>query len=53
MFKSIITIICTLVIGTVCMAVGFEFFGGFPELGPVAAVAVASGFVVYFGEKRK
>lgn len=53
MVRSIIAIICTLVVGTVCMEIGLEFLGGFPEFGSIAAVAVASGCIIYFNEKRK
>ena len=32
---------------------GIEFFGGYPELGAIVSIAVASGLIVYFNNKKK
>ena len=42
MGKVIFTLVLTLVVGLVSMVLGIEFFGGYPELGAIVSIAVAS-----------
>lgn len=51
MGKVIFTLVLTLVVGLVSMVLGIEFFGGYPELGAIVSIAVASGLIVYFNNK--
>ena len=53
MGKVIFTLVVTLVVGLVSMVLGIEFFGGYPELGAIVSIAVASGLIVYFNNKKK
>lgn len=54
MLKSFITLIVTLIVGVVFMAIGNDFLNGFTDLGVIVAVAVAGAFVVFFnGQKEK
>ena len=53
MGKVIFTLVLTLVVGLVSMVLGIEFFGGYPELGAIVSIAVASGLIVYFNKKKK
>ena len=52
MGKVIFTLVLTLVVGLVSMVLGIEFFG-YPELGAIVSIAVASGLIVYFNNKKK
>ncbi|WAA08912.1 hypothetical protein [Fervidibacillus albus] len=52
MGKAILTIIISFIVGLFGMVVGLEFFGGFPSLGPVMAIATAGGLIVFFNEKN-
>lgn len=52
MGKVIFTLVLTLVVGLVSMVLGIEFFGGYPELGAIVSIAVASGLIVYFNNKK-
>ena len=52
MLKSIITLIVTLIVGVVFMAIGNDFLNGSTDLGVI--VAVAGALVVFFnGQKGK
>ena len=54
MLKSIITLIVTLIVGGVFMAIGNDFLNGYTDLGVIVAVAVAGALVVFFnGQKGK
>ena len=54
MLKSFITLIVTLIVGVVFMAIGNDFLNGFTDLGVIVAVAVAGALVVFFnGQKEK
>ena len=54
MLKSIITLIVTLIVGVVFMAIGNDFLNGSTDLGVIVAVAVAGALVVFFnGQKGK
>ena len=54
MLKSIITLIVTLIVGVVFMAIGNDFLPGSAYLGVIVAVAVAGALVVFFnGQKGK
>lgn len=53
MGKAIFTLFLTLIVGLFSMVLGIEIFGGYPELGAVASIAVASGLIVYFNNKGK
>lgn len=54
MLKSIITLIVTLIVGVVFMAIGNDFLNGSTDLGVIVAVAVAGSLVVFFnGQKGK
>ena len=48
MLKSIITLIVTLIVGVVFMAIGNDFLNGSTDLGVIVAVAVAGALVVFF-----
>ena len=54
MLKSIITLIVTLIVGVVFMAIGNDFLNGSNDLGVIVAVDVAGALVVFFnGQKGK
>lgn len=53
MGKALLAVIVTIMIGYWGMVVGFELMGGFPEFGPLAAIAAMGGFIIYFNESKK
>ena len=53
MGKAVLVLVLTLVVGLVSMVLGTEFLGGYPELGAIVSIAVASGLIVYFSNKKK
>ena len=52
MGKVIFTLVLTLVVGLVSMVLGIEFFGGYPELGAIVSIAVASGLLIIKRNKK-
>lgn len=54
MKRAIITLLSTLIAGYVALVFGRgELLNHIPEYGPIVAIAVAAGFIVYFNEKGK
>ena len=51
MLKSFVTLIITLIVGVVFMAIGNDFFNGFTDIGVIFAVAVAGALIVFFLRK--
>lgn len=52
MGKAIFTVIVTVLAGIVFAAIGNDFLNGFSELGVIVSIAVASGWIVFFNEKK-
>ena len=52
MLKSFVTLIITLIVGVVFMAIGNDFFNGFTDIGVIFAVAVAGTLIVFFNEQK-
>lgn len=53
MGKAIFTVVVTLIVGIVCAAIGNDFFNGFIALGPISAISVMGGLMVYFNQNKK
>lgn len=53
MLKSIITLIVTLIVGVVFMAIGNDFLNGSTDLGVIVAVAVAGALVVFLMDRKE
>ena len=53
MLKSIITLIVTLIVGVVFMAIGNDFLNGSTDLGVIVAVAVAGALVVFLHQMQE
>lgn len=52
--KIFLSVIIIFMVGLCAMVFGIEQFGGYPELGTVVEIAVASGFIIYFqGQSKK
>ena len=51
--KALFVMLAALFVGVIGMAVGHEIFGGFPELGSVAAVAVTGALIIHFLDRKQ
>lgn len=53
MLKSIITLIVTLIVGVVFMAIGNDFLNGSTDLGVIVAVAVAGALLCFLMDRKE
>ena len=53
MIKAVLTSAVVFFVGIMGIVVGHELLNGFPEVGPVVAIATLAGIVAYYGSKRK
>lgn len=52
MTRAIITVLITIIVGILFMVIGNDYMKGLVELGILAAIAIAAGMIVFWGEQK-
>ncbi|NLM05497.1 MAG: hypothetical protein GX219_01050, partial [Tissierellia bacterium] len=50
MGEAFAAVIATAFVGMIFLLIGNDLFNGLPEMGPIAAIATASGLIVFFNK---
>jgi len=52
MGEAFAAVIATAFVGMIFLLIGNDLFNGLPEMGPIAAIATASGLIVFFNKEK-